>query len=161
MAVNEGASGGVASILLQTVAAALAHISIFSLPCNQCPAMPQIGEAVLRKFVFIHLEQPADKLQLLLAMMHKLYAMITRQCSDDNPDALIHHEVLSLRHALFLFPAAFCFGTTFISSWCIPVQPMSSAWSTIVAGAALPWSFRNFAFSPCRLCYLETCSANS
>lgn len=55
----------------------------------------QIGEAVLRKFVFIHLEQPADKLQLLLAMMHKLYAVITRQCADDNPDALIHHEVSS------------------------------------------------------------------
>lgn len=54
---------------------------------------------MLRKFVFIHLEQPADKLQLLLAMMHKLYAMITRQCSDDNPDALIHHEVLGPRHA--------------------------------------------------------------
>lgn len=56
----------------------------------------QIGETVLRNFVFVHLEQPADKLQLLLAMMHKLYAMITRQCCDDNPDALIHHEVLFL-----------------------------------------------------------------
>lgn len=54
---------------------------------------------MLRKFVFIHLEQPADKLQLLLAMMHKLYAMITRQCADDNPDALIHHEVLSTKRA--------------------------------------------------------------
>lgn len=53
----------------------------------------QIGEVVLRNFVFVHLERPADKLQLLLAMMHKLYAMITRQCCDDNPDALIHHEV--------------------------------------------------------------------
>ena len=53
----------------------------------------QIGETVLRNFMFVHLEQPADKLQLLLAMMHKLYAMITRQCCDDNPDALIHHEV--------------------------------------------------------------------
>lgn len=61
----------------------------------------QIGEIVLRNFVFVHLEQPADKLQLLLAMMHKLYAMITRQCCDDNPDALIHHEVFSAIHYLF------------------------------------------------------------
>ena len=53
--------------------------------------------------MFIHLEHPADKLQLLLAMMHKLYAMITRQCSDDNPDALIHHEVLLPRHATLPF----------------------------------------------------------
>ncbi|KAL0055264.1 hypothetical protein WJX82_009622 [Trebouxia sp. C0006] len=53
-----------------------------------------IGEIVLRNFVFVHLEQPADKLQLLLAMMHKLYAMVTRQCCDDNPDALIHHEIM-------------------------------------------------------------------
>lgn len=61
----------------------------------------QIGEIVLRNFVFVHLEQPADKLQLLLAMMHKLYAMITRQCCDDNPDALIHHEVsFSAMHLL-------------------------------------------------------------
>lgn len=70
-------------------------------PCEQCGlkvtcllyVVLQIGEAVLRSYVFIHLEQPADKLQLLLAMMHKLYAMITRQCCDDNPDGLIHHEV--------------------------------------------------------------------
>ncbi len=61
--------------------------------------MLQIGETVLRNFVFVHLEQPADKLQLLLAMMHKLYAMITRQCCDDNPDALIHHEVCALWQA--------------------------------------------------------------
>lgn len=62
-------------------------------PCLLYVVVLQIGEAVLRSYVFIHLEQPADKLQLLLAMMHKLYAMITRQCCDDNPDGLIHHEV--------------------------------------------------------------------
>lgn len=53
-----------------------------------------VGELVMRKFIFIHLERPADKLNLLVAMMHKLYAMVSGQCMDDNPDALIHHEIL-------------------------------------------------------------------
>ena len=42
----------------------------------------QIGEIVMRKFVFIHLERPADKLNLLVAMMQKLYALVSGQCMD-------------------------------------------------------------------------------
>ena len=56
----------------------------------------------MRKFIFIHLERPADKLNLLVAMMHKLYAMVSGQCMDDNPDALIHHEVRQPQPKLIL-----------------------------------------------------------
>jgi hypothetical protein len=31
---------------------------------------------LLRRFVFIHLEAPGDKLALLVAMLHKLYALV-------------------------------------------------------------------------------------
>ena len=76
----------------------------------------QIGEIVLRNFVFVHLEQPADKLQLLLAMMHKLYAMVTRQCCDDNPDALIHHEVLFSAMHFLLHVCATSFGCPLVTA---------------------------------------------
>jgi hypothetical protein len=35
-----------------------------------------VGEELLRRFVFIHLEHAADKLQLMLAMLHKLYSLV-------------------------------------------------------------------------------------
>jgi len=36
-----------------------------------------VGEELLRKYVFIHLSEPADRLQLMLAMLHKLYALVS------------------------------------------------------------------------------------
>jgi hypothetical protein len=38
----------------------------------------QVGEELLRKYVFIHLAEPGDKLQLMLAMLHKLYALVSK-----------------------------------------------------------------------------------
>jgi DNA-directed RNA polymerase I subunit RPA2 len=40
----------------------------------------EVGEELLRKYVFIHLSEPADKLQLMLAMLHKLYALVSEAC---------------------------------------------------------------------------------
>lgn len=37
----------------------------------------EVGEELLRQYVFIHLSEPADKLQLMLAMLHKLYALVS------------------------------------------------------------------------------------
>lgn len=72
-----------------------------SLPSTSCPyrwyqpfdRSVQVGELLLRQYIFIHLSHHGDKFHVLLAMVHKLYAMVMRQCADDNPDALIHHEV--------------------------------------------------------------------
>lgn len=36
----------------------------------------EVGEELLRRYVFIHLDKPADKLELMLAMLHKLYALV-------------------------------------------------------------------------------------
>lgn len=62
-----------------------------------------VGQKLLREYVFIHLEKPGDKLQLLLAMLNKLYALVNRQCHEDNPDALTHHEVLLPGHLMLKF----------------------------------------------------------
>ena len=48
----------------------------------------------MREYLFLHLEEPLDKLNILLAMINKLYALVGGQCSDDNPDALTHHEIM-------------------------------------------------------------------
>lgn len=35
-----------------------------------------VGQRLLRQYVFRHLERPADKMLLLLQMLHKLYALV-------------------------------------------------------------------------------------
>lgn len=54
----------------------------------------QVGEKLLSKCCFVHLESGTDKFSLLLEMLHKLYALVNLQCCEDNPDALTHHEIL-------------------------------------------------------------------
>ncbi|KAL6767395.1 hypothetical protein ACKKBF_B35095 [Auxenochlorella protothecoides x Auxenochlorella symbiontica] len=63
----------------------------------------QVGELLLRENLFIHVEHPADKLQLGLQMLLKLYALANRQCCEDNPDAPTHHELLLPGHLLLKF----------------------------------------------------------
>ncbi|KAK9863838.1 hypothetical protein WJX84_009250, partial [Apatococcus fuscideae] len=63
----------------------------------------QVGEELLRLYLFIHLTHPADKLNLLLFMLHKLYALVSGQCCEDNPDALNHHELLLPGHLMMRF----------------------------------------------------------
>lgn len=63
----------------------------------------QVGEHLLHNLLFIHLENMADKLQLAYQMLLKLYALANRQCYEDNPDALTHHEVLLPGHLLLKF----------------------------------------------------------
>jgi hypothetical protein len=38
----------------------------------------EVGQELLDKYVFIHLSEPADKLQLMLTMLHKLYALVSQ-----------------------------------------------------------------------------------
>ncbi|MEW5303502.1 MAG: hypothetical protein WDW36_006188 [Sanguina aurantia] len=62
-----------------------------------------VGLHLLDKFVFTHLSEPSDKLQMLLQMLHKLYALVNSACCEDNADALSHHEVLLPGHLLMKF----------------------------------------------------------
>ncbi|GLI65505.1 hypothetical protein VaNZ11_009054, partial [Volvox africanus] len=65
----------------------------------------EVGEALLRDYVFIHLHPAClgDKLALLLAMLHKLYALVAGATVDDNPDAPTHHEIMLPGHFLIKF----------------------------------------------------------
>ena len=67
-------------------------------PCFRTQVMEtsgrQVGQQLLRECIFIHLDNPADKLALLLAMLQKLYALVAGQAAEDNPDALTHHEIM-------------------------------------------------------------------
>lgn len=65
----------------------------------------QAGCILLREYIFIHIpeDQPADKLSMLLAMVHKLYAMVAGAACDDNADALTHHEIMLPGHLLLKF----------------------------------------------------------
>ena len=49
---------------------------------------------LLREHVLIHVERPLDKLNALIAMTGKLFALVADLCGEDNADALSHHEVL-------------------------------------------------------------------
>eukprot|EP00873_Tetraselmis_striata_P041965 jgi/Tetstr1/462229/TSEL_000628.t1 len=63
----------------------------------------EVGLQLLEEFVFIHLEQPLDKFNLLLQMLHKLYALANGKCCEDNPDANTFHEILLPGHLLCKF----------------------------------------------------------
>ncbi len=54
----------------------------------------QAGEMLLREHIFIHLDRPIDKLNALIAMTGKLFALVADLCGEDNADALSHHEAL-------------------------------------------------------------------
>ncbi len=43
----------------------------------RCRWCVQVGEQLLRDLVFIHLDSPADKLQLTVQMLLKLYALVS------------------------------------------------------------------------------------
>lgn len=63
----------------------------------------EAGEYLLKNFFFIHLTSGAEKLNLAYQMLLKLYALANKQCCEDNPDALTHHEVLLPGHLLLKF----------------------------------------------------------
>lgn len=61
---------------------------------KQIHACAQVGEKVLHSFVLVHLKSDDSKFNMLLQMLHKLYALVNFQCCEDDPDALSHHEIL-------------------------------------------------------------------
>ncbi|EIE90484.1 hypothetical protein RO3G_15195 [Rhizopus delemar RA 99-880] len=54
----------------------------------------EIGEALVKKLIFVHLDSNRDKFNLLAFMIRKLYALVSGECVADNPDAPQHQEVL-------------------------------------------------------------------
>lgn len=56
------------------------------------------GTALLRRIIFIHLNSDADKFNLLIFMIRKLYALVSGKCAADNADSPMNHEILLPGH---------------------------------------------------------------
>lgn len=61
--------------------------------------------------------RPADKLALLVAMLHKLYALADRACCEDNADALTHHELLMPGQLMAKFVKEKLVGSRHLLAW--------------------------------------------
>jgi DNA-directed RNA polymerase beta subunit len=75
----------------------------FSVSLSTLWVAVQIGERLLEECCFVHLHLLDAKFNLLLNMLHKLYALVNLQCCEDDPDALTHHEILLPGHLLAKF----------------------------------------------------------
>ena len=81
---------------IQTRRDALAHIgalfrTVFS---EQSGSDCDIGDYMLTKHLFIHLKSGGSKLDLVILMLNKLLCLVLGSCKDDNPDSLVHQEIL-------------------------------------------------------------------
>ncbi|KAI0832821.1 beta and beta-prime subunits of DNA dependent RNA-polymerase [Trametes gibbosa] len=53
-----------------------------------------IGVWLIDKVILVHLRNARDKFRMLMFMLRKLYALVSKSCSVDNPDSPQHQEVL-------------------------------------------------------------------
>ncbi|KAI8978122.1 hypothetical protein BDB01DRAFT_800873 [Pilobolus umbonatus] len=54
----------------------------------------EIGVEFIKRLILVHLDKNADKFNLLVFMIRKLYSLVSGECAADNPDAPQHQEVL-------------------------------------------------------------------
>uniref|UniRef100_J3N3Q7 DNA-directed RNA polymerase subunit beta n=1 Tax=Oryza brachyantha TaxID=4533 RepID=J3N3Q7_ORYBR len=62
-----------------------------------------VAEAVLKDYIFVHLQNNHDKFNLLIFMLQKLYALVDQTASPDNADALQYQEALLPGHLITVF----------------------------------------------------------
>ncbi|KAJ2078814.1 hypothetical protein H4R24_004221 [Coemansia sp. RSA 988] len=53
----------------------------------------EIGRLLLTRMVMVHLDDSRDKFNMLAHMLHKLYAVVSGECQEDNPDTQQMQEV--------------------------------------------------------------------
>ncbi|CAM6092481.1 unnamed protein product [Calypogeia fissa] len=63
----------------------------------------KVGEKLLEDYILVHVDNPRDKFNLVIFMLHKLFALADGLASADNADALQHHEILLPGHLLTIF----------------------------------------------------------
>eukprot|EP01134_Creolimax_fragrantissima_P002099 CFRG2099T1 len=61
------------------------------------------GTYLLERLVFVHLENPRDKFNLMVAAIQKLYRLVSGECKVDNPDAPSMQEVMLPGHLYNMF----------------------------------------------------------
>ncbi|VFQ91511.1 unnamed protein product [Cuscuta campestris] len=62
-----------------------------------------VAEAVLRDYIFVHLDNNHDKFNLLIFMLQKLFSLIDQTSVLDNPDSLQNQEVLLPGHLITIY----------------------------------------------------------
>ncbi|KAL2514232.1 nuclear RNA polymerase A2 [Forsythia ovata] len=62
-----------------------------------------VAEAVLRDYIFVHLDNNHDKFNLLIFMLQKLFSLIDQTSMPDNPDSLQNQEVLLPGHLITIY----------------------------------------------------------
>lgn len=62
-----------------------------------------VAEAVLKDYIFVHLENNHDKFNLLIFMLQKLYALVDQTAAPDNADSLQFQEALLPGHLITVF----------------------------------------------------------
>lgn len=62
-----------------------------------------VADAVLREYIFVHLDNNYDKFNLLIFMVQKLFSLIDQTSVPDNPDVLQNQEVLLPGHLITIY----------------------------------------------------------
>ncbi|KNC77992.1 hypothetical protein SARC_09558, partial [Sphaeroforma arctica JP610] len=84
----------------------LAHLgSLFRLAIGMPDRLTnaECGQRVLDRLVFVHLEDPRDKFNLMVAAIQKMYSLVSGECQVDNPDAPSMQEVMLPGHFVNMF----------------------------------------------------------
>eukprot|EP00271_Cylindrocystis_brebissonii_P006048 TRINITY_DN18592_c0_g1_i1.p1 TRINITY_DN18592_c0_g1~~TRINITY_DN18592_c0_g1_i1.p1 ORF type:complete len:1240 (+),score=272.61 TRINITY_DN18592_c0_g1_i1:100-3819(+) len=72
--------------------------AVLQLPEHRSNAF--VGAKLLKECVLVHLQHPQDKFNLLIFMLHKLFALVDGHAQEDNADALQHHDLLLPGHLI-------------------------------------------------------------
>lgn len=91
---------------LNSHAECLAYIgSLFrgSLPIDSRTTDIEAGKLLINRFIFVHVDQFAEKLDVLIHMIRKLFTFVEGKCSADNADALVNHELLLPGHLITMY----------------------------------------------------------
>ncbi|KAJ7982372.1 DNA-directed RNA polymerase subunit beta [Quillaja saponaria] len=64
---------------------------------------PVVADAVLKNYIFVHLDNNHDKFNLLILMLQKLFSLIDQTSVPDNSDSLQNQEVLLPGHLITLY----------------------------------------------------------
>ncbi|KAF2300843.1 hypothetical protein GH714_017757 [Hevea brasiliensis] len=62
-----------------------------------------VAHAVLRDYIFVHLNNYDDKFNLLIFMLQKLFSLVDQTSVPDNPDSLQNQEVLLPGHLITIY----------------------------------------------------------
>ncbi|GLT64966.1 hypothetical protein SLA2020_374250 [Shorea laevis] len=62
-----------------------------------------VADAVLRDYIFVHLDDNDDKFNLLISMVQKLLSLIDQTCVPDNLDSLQNEEILLPGHIITIY----------------------------------------------------------